>query len=140
MAGKVALRDGGRFPVSLHLLRRSNVAGRVSGGGSLLASTHDEEWKANWIDTKKQGRRRIVARMKRTGGFLSFLLQPWRLILAVDRAAASQAPHRSVHVLIWKQTGALHYSAGARIEGVAPYFVRRAVSPPLGCRVKRSKL
>ena len=80
----------------------------------------------------------MVARMKRTRDFLPFLSRPWWLILAVDHAAALRAPHRSVHVLIRKQTGALRYSAGAGIEGIAPYFVRRAVSPPLGCRVKRS--
>ena len=38
--GEMAVADGGRFPISLHLLRRSVV----TGGVSLLAFAHGEEW------------------------------------------------------------------------------------------------
>ena len=40
-----ALIDYGRFPVSLHLLRRSVVA----GGASLLAFSHGKEWEEEAI-------------------------------------------------------------------------------------------
>ena len=43
--GEMAVADGGRFPVSLHLLRRSVVA----SGASLLALAHGEEWEEEEI-------------------------------------------------------------------------------------------
>ena len=43
--GEMAVADGGIFPISLHLLWRSVVA----GGASLLAFAHGEEWEEEEI-------------------------------------------------------------------------------------------